>query len=158
MRGFHCAYCDVRTEYLHKKLINFSLQMVLDTLGVETVVLQNNQYRLRPCSCNNDNFFTNLFIFYANVFQLFGWGDNQRLPKMHFLWLAIRTVCLLFSLKNYTYKRRGHPSDSFLFYPEDGVRIFFRNCKCNMSEDIPHLIHAWLSTYFLPSLPSNKTY
>ena len=69
-------------------------------------------------------------------------GDNQRLPKMHFLWLPVRTVCLLFSLKNYTYKRRRHLSDSFLFYPEDGIGMFFRNCNCNMSEDIPHLIHA----------------
>ena len=63
MCGFHCAYCDVRTEYLHEKLINFSLQMVLDTLGTETVVLQINQYRLRPCSYNNDNFFYQ-FCFY----------------------------------------------------------------------------------------------
>jgi hypothetical protein len=51
-------------------------------------------------------------------------GDNQRLPKMHFLWLPVRTVCLLFSLKNYTYKRRRHPSDSFSSILKMGSECF----------------------------------
>ena len=52
-------------------------------------------------------------------------------------------------------------SNSFVFYLDDGVRIFFPNCKHKISEDIPHLnpyshlclaIHQSLPT---PSLEQN---
>jgi len=61
--GFRCIYCDLRTEYLHTKKINFSLQMVFDLSELQTFVQQSNQYNWRPCRYNKHNFYQ-CFIFY----------------------------------------------------------------------------------------------
>jgi len=76
-------------------------------------------------------------------------GDSLRLTKIHVLWLPIYTVYLLLSLKNsiylyiYIYIYRTHRNNNMLFYPDDGSRIFFRNCKLCLSEDF----YIWVSVH-----------
>ena len=136
-----CARYTLGTRYLSKNTV---ISINSGHVGIITII------------------FTNVYFLRKIYSSRLAW-ESLILTKMHVLWLPICTVCLLFSLKYYTYRGRRRSSDSFLFFPDDGVRIFFSEtasvtCLKTAHTRVLTPIYAWLSTHLFPPLRFNKTY